>query len=201
MKKVLTGLQNSLIIFDKFSQKVFGPILRKFPTWLTPNLLSGSRIILLGLILYVYVQLENIFIYNCLIILAGLTDYFDGLLARVKNMVTDLGKIMDRSIDKVFAIPILILFLNFENYFSYLTIIYIVVDTIALISTLHAALYLKKLTPSNVIGKIKFILIFLAFLLYPYNNFYFVELFLILPATIMAIWSLLNHQWRQSTTV
>ncbi len=201
MNKIFIGLQNSLMIFDKFSQKIFGPILRKFPTWLTPNLLSGSRIILLGLILYVYVQLENIFIYNCLIILAGLTDYFDGLLARVKNLVTDLGKIMDRSIDKVFTIPILILFLNFENYFSYLTIIYIVVDTIALISTLHAALYLKKLTPSNAIGKIKFILIFLAFLFYPYNNFYFVELFLILPATIMAIWSLLNHQWRQSTTV
>lgn len=201
MKKVFNGLQNGLSILDRFSQKLFGPFLKKFPAWLTPNILSGSRIVLLGLILYVYIKLENIFIYSCLIILAGLTDYFDGLLARVKNMVTDLGKIMDRSIDKVFTIPILILFLNFENYFSYFTIIYIVVDTIALMSTLHASLYLKKLTPSNAIGKIKFILIFLALLLYPYNNHYFVELFLILPATIMAIWSLLNHQMRQTTTV
>ncbi len=205
MKKIFTilqtGLQTGLTLFDKLSQKILGPLLKKIPNWLTPNILSGSRIILLGLILYVYIKLQDILLYNFLIIIAGLTDYLDGLLARVKNMVTDLGKIMDRSIDKVFTIPILILFLNFENYFSYLTVCYIIIDTIALVNTLHAALYLKKLTSSNVIGKIKFILIFLALLLYPHNNQYLVELLLILPATIMAIWSLLNHQWRQTTTV
>ncbi len=201
MEKIFTVLQTGLTLFDKFSQKIFGPALKKFPNWLTPNMLSGSRIILLGIILYVYIKLQDILLYNFLIAVAGLTDYLDGLLARVKNMVTDLGKIMDRSIDKVFTIPILILFLNFDNYFSYLTVCYIIIDTIALINTLHAALYLKKLTPSNVIGKIKFILIFLALLLYPHNNQYLVEMLLILPATIMATWSLLNHQWRQSTTV
>lgn len=203
MKKIIIWLEKILLAFDKFSQKIFGPILKKFPNWLTPNIVSSSRIILLGLIIYFYLGWQNKLLVTITTLIAGITDYIDGLLARVKNQVTDLGKIMDRSIDKVFTIPMVVLFLDFSSWLSLVPIFYITIETIALIITLHTALYDLPLTPSNVIGKIKFIIVFIAILLLPYNNHHaqFVEIFLILPATLMASWSLLNHKKRQSTTV
>jgi len=201
MKKVFIFLEKFLLTFDKFSQKLLGPTLKKFPNWLTPNIVSSSRIFLLGLIIYFYLTLESKLLVTVTTLMAGITDYLDGLLARVKNQVTDLGKIMDRSIDKVFTIPIIVLFLDFSNWLSIISIFYIVIETTALIMTLYAALYDLPLTPSNVIGKVKFIIIFTAILLLPYNYSSLVEIFLILPATLMAGWSLLNHKKRQTAVI
>lgn len=201
MKKIIKLLEKTLQKFDYFSQKLLGPILKKFPWWLTPNIVSSSRILLLGFILFFHLAWENKLLVTITTLVAGITDYIDGLLARVTNQVTDLGKIMDRSIDKVFTIPIIVLFMDFTSWFSLIPIFYVIIETTALIQTLYTSLYNKPLTPSNIIGKIKFILIFIAILFYPYNHTGFVELLLVLPATIMAGWSLLNHKKRQTTVV
>ncbi len=74
-----------------------------------PNLLSITRLFLVfPLILFLEVNRPSyVFI---LIIIGGLTDYFDGLIARKFNLKTRLGAILDPLSDKVFyLIPLVFL--------------------------------------------------------------------------------------------
>ena len=41
---------------------------------------------------------------GCSIVAAAITDYFDGKLARVRNLVTDLGRLLDPLADKLLLV-------------------------------------------------------------------------------------------------
>ena len=77
-----------------------------------PNLLSISRLFLvLPLILFLEIN-KPLYVF-ILIIIGGLTDYFDGLIARKYNLKTRLGAILDPLSDKVFyLIPLVFLCKN-----------------------------------------------------------------------------------------
>ncbi len=49
------------------------------------------------------------FVCGCLFLIASLTDFIDGYLARKKNQVTDFGKMMDAIADKVLVDSVLII--------------------------------------------------------------------------------------------
>ncbi len=63
-----------------------------------PNVLSVIRLIGVPF-LFVLVQLENQFWFLGYFIFLGLTDFFDGYLARRWNQVTDLGSMLDSIAD------------------------------------------------------------------------------------------------------
>ena len=70
-----------------------------------PNILSLVRIILVPLILWLLIQ--NLYIISAIIItIAGLTDYFDGYLARKYNSESLVGFYLDAIADKVLIITI-----------------------------------------------------------------------------------------------
>ena len=77
-----------------------------------PNLLSISRLLLVfPLILFLEID-RRPYVFT-LIIIGGLTDYFDGLIARKFNLKTRLGAILDPLSDKVFyLIPLVFLCKN-----------------------------------------------------------------------------------------
>ena len=80
-----------------------------------PNLLSLIRIILIpvfGVLFYRGEMLWAVII----LVLSGLTDFFDGKIARKFNQVSELGKVLDPVADKLTQMTIaIILFLTFQK--------------------------------------------------------------------------------------
>ena len=71
------------------------------------NFITIARILLAPIIL-VFLIFENYLICTVLFFLAGLTDYFDGYLARKYNAESEFGEILDPIADKILVIFILI---------------------------------------------------------------------------------------------
>lgn len=65
-----------------------------------PNLLSIFRILLLPIYLY-FVLRQSFYVAGVVIVVSGLSDYLDGVIARRYNQVTDLGKVLDPFADKL----------------------------------------------------------------------------------------------------
>ena len=70
------------------------------------NLITFSRI-LLAPIIFAFLMLDNFLICLVLFIVAGISDYFDGYLARKHNAESQLGEILDPIADKILVIFIL----------------------------------------------------------------------------------------------
>ena len=78
--------------------------------WNLPNLLSGFRILLVpALVVALLTKYEGKEIVAlALFLLASLTDFLDGYLARRWNLVTRLGKLLDPAADKILTSAALI---------------------------------------------------------------------------------------------
>ena len=65
------------------------------------NLLTFSRILLGAFIFILLMSPDNFLLAFILFFIAGITDYFDGYLARKYNSVSELGEILDPIADKI----------------------------------------------------------------------------------------------------
>jgi len=82
----------------------------------TPNVLSFFRLCLTPLIIWQYVFKHNYDIALYLLVLSGLTDIADGIIARKFDMVSDFGKAFDPIADKLTQIAMLLcLVTRFHN--------------------------------------------------------------------------------------
>ncbi len=66
-----------------------------------PNLLSFFRLCLIPLFMWLYCVERNYLWTGIILIISGLTDTVDGIIARKFNMISDLGKVLDPIADKV----------------------------------------------------------------------------------------------------
>ena len=72
------------------------------------NFLTISRI-LIGVIIFILLAFDkNIFLAFILFLVAGLTDYFDGFLARKYGLTSQFGEIVDPIADKILIVFVLI---------------------------------------------------------------------------------------------
>lgn len=81
-----------------------------------PNLMGYFRIALVGVYMYFFYNSMNGGVYwpvIATIVLSGMTDFFDGKVARRFNMVTEWGKVLDPIADKI-TIGAIILSLTFK---------------------------------------------------------------------------------------
>ena len=78
--------------------------------WTIPNLLSVIRILLIPVFAYLFYNDEKIWAVVILAI-SGLSDTFDGQIARKFNQISDLGKVLDPVADKLTQIAIAIMLL------------------------------------------------------------------------------------------
>ena len=81
-----------------------------------PNKLTVSRLILTAIFLLVmFVEFPfHITAALVLFVAASLTDLFDGIIARRRNLMTDFGKLMDPLADKVLICSAFIAFIELE---------------------------------------------------------------------------------------
>ena len=80
-----------------------------------PNLLTVIRIIFASLIALILIFFDSKMAYLISFILfslAGVTDYFDGWLARKKGQISDLGRMLDPIADKILVISTFIILMT-----------------------------------------------------------------------------------------
>lgn len=100
-----------------------------------------------------------------LCIIAAITDFLDGYVARKRNEITEFGKIIDPLADKVLVALIVIKLYLIGEVNSYYFLIIILRDIIIFFGGIIISLKLKKVLPSNLLGKITVTSIGLVFLL------------------------------------
>lgn len=77
-----------------------------------PNVLTYLRMAVIPVIVVLLIPPSSDFLRNLaflVYVLASLTDYFDGLLARRRNTVTSIGKLLDPLADKLLTSAVLIM--------------------------------------------------------------------------------------------
>ena len=127
-----------------------------------------------------------------LFIVASITDFIDGKIARKYNLITDTGKILDAIADKVLVNSVLIIFTYNGFIHPIIAVIYIVRDEVVNALRIHAA---KNgiVVPAGMNGKIKTFTMMVGLSLMFFYNLPFelinihLDKFLVYFATIMSV--------------
>ncbi len=154
-----------------------------------PNLLSIARTVL---VIPIIILLEYHLVYWSLVIFlfGGLSDYFDGLLARRYNIVSGTGKLLDPLADKIFIMGILIYMIKTLDISFWL--VFIILFRELIITGLRAEMASKNyILPAGRMGKWKtftqFFSIFFLMLSYINRNFYQFGIILLYIAVVLTI--------------
>ena len=145
----------------------------------------------------VLVQL-NYIIAGVIFIIASLTDFLDGYLARKNNQVTDLGKMLDAIADKVLVSPVLIVLAANGFIPTVIPVIYITRDIVVDAIKMQAASK-GKVQAAIKSGKYKTASMMVGICLVFFYNIPFefinirVDLFLLFFACIMAVVSAFEY--------
>jgi CDP-diacylglycerol--glycerol-3-phosphate 3-phosphatidyltransferase len=134
-------------------------------------------------------------------IIASISDFFDGKIARKNNLITDTGKILDAIADKVLVNSVLIIFASNGFIHPIIAVIYIFRDEIVNALRIHAA---KNgiVVPAGMNGKIKTFAMMVGLSLMFFYNLPFelinirVDKFLIYFATIMSVVSGIEYYYK-----
>lgn len=108
--------------------------------WTIPNLLSFFRILLIPAFAVLFSKGQLVWAV-VMLALSGLSDFFDGKIARRFNQVSELGKILDPIADKLtqatIAIMLFITFFRAENHtlhlFAWVFLLFIVKEMVMLV--------------------------------------------------------------------
>lgn len=90
-----------------------------------PNKLTLLRICLIPVfVILMLSQVSNFFLISCIIfIIASITDFLDGKIARKYNLATDFGKFMDPLADKLLVLSALICMIEYDLVAGWMVII------------------------------------------------------------------------------
>ena len=91
-----------------------------------PNVLSFFRLCLIPVIIWLYIEKQDYLWTLLILILSGLTDIVDGIIARKCNMVSDFGKAFDPVADKLTQIAMLFCLVSRFDYMIYPLILLII---------------------------------------------------------------------------
>ncbi|MEE1321662.1 MAG: CDP-alcohol phosphatidyltransferase family protein [Acutalibacteraceae bacterium] len=129
--------------------------------WTIPNLLSFIRILLIPVFAYLFYNDQKIAAVAVLAI-SGLSDTFDGQIARRFNQVSALGKVLDPVADKLtqitIAVMLLIDFRNAENSliraFGWVFLVFLIKEAVMIIGGLVMLLLNIRPGAAEIWGKL-----------------------------------------------
>jgi len=129
--------------------------------WTIPNLLSFIRILLIPVFAYLFYNDQKIAAVAVLAI-SGLSDTFDGQIARRFNQVSALGKVLDPVADKLtqitIAVMLLIDFRNAENNliraFGWVFLVFLIKEAVMIIGGLVMLLMNIRPGAAEIWGKL-----------------------------------------------
>ena len=140
-----------------------------------------------------------------LFILAALTDFLDGYLARSRNMVTDFGKVMDAIADKVLVNGLLII-LAYDGFISIAIPVIIITRDIFVDSFKMASGKKGKVIAASFTGKAKTMCMMIGMALTMFYNLPFeliginIGYALIIIATILSVISACEYYYHTKDT-
>ncbi|MBI2049846.1 MAG: CDP-alcohol phosphatidyltransferase family protein [Candidatus Staskawiczbacteria bacterium] len=206
MQRFIERLKLFLEKLDRLRDEVLFVFIK--PYWsnkITPNKITTVRIII-GVLLFIllfFLRIENKTLIISLFFLGVLTDLLDGSVARAKNMVTELGAMLDPAADRIIIITIAVYSL-FENHKWLLLILLLieVFNTFVSINYKTKKVYLE----SNIFGKTKMVmqsLVFIAILFVWPNPPHQFFIFLLWISAAFAVLSIVYKilEIRQTKTV
>lgn len=118
-----------------------------------PNILSVLRILLIIPFVFFFLS-KNYIAAAAMVIISGLSDMFDGMIARKFNQITALGKILDPIADKLTLVAVIICIGIIVPKIIPLVVILVVKDLLMLLG--GAYLIQKKITPPAANGTASF---------------------------------------------
>ncbi len=129
--------------------------------WTIPNLLSFIRILLIPVFAYLYyndMKIEAV----AVLAASGLSDLFDGKIARRFNQVSALGKVLDPVADKLTQITIAVmLFLDFKsaentmiNAFGWVFLVFLIKEGVMIVGGLVMLLMNIRPGAAEIYGKV-----------------------------------------------
>lgn len=127
-----------------------------FKGWNTiPNWLSFIRIALIPVFAVLFVQGHQL-VAVIIMIIAALTDLFDGKIARKFNQVSNLGKLLDPIADKLsqMAIVIVLLYSYWDNPIKYLFFFFIVKEVVMILGGVLLLSKGMRPTAAEIWGKV-----------------------------------------------
>jgi len=147
-----------------------------------PLYLTLVRILFSPLFLVIYLHYERMgislillpYILLLLLILSELSDLFDGVVARRKNQVTDLGKVLDPMADSIFRLSVFLTFTQGVIQLP-LLLVFVFIYRDSIISTLRTVCALRGVAlAARLTGKVKAVIqamtaFFIIILLIPYS--------------------------------
>ncbi len=140
-------------LIDRIVDKVF---LWVIPHSITPNQMTVVRFILVPVVYWLLIS-GNFGPALIVFIIAASTDFIDGAMARTRNQITDIGKVIDPLADKMLILSVLLYF-GFKYLIIDIFIIVIILEILAvLLSVFFNTTTGNKPIGANVFGKIKMI--------------------------------------------
>lgn len=172
-----------------------------------PNKLTVFRLILIVPIVYLLISREQLiyltgdlrlfkitnYVVVFLFIVASITDYYDGVIARKLNLITNFGKLFDPFADKLLVISVLLVFAAYR-YVS-VVLVLIVIARELFITSYRALVATKgKVIAADVLGKYKtffqMIMIIVALL---FNTSILVNNLLLMPSVLLSLISAFDY--------
>lgn len=150
-----------------------------FPVYLIKNVQLDLRYIIAGV----------------LFIIACLSDFVDGRIARKRHLVTDLGKFLDAIADKILVNSVLVIFAANGMVSPFIAVVVIARDTIVDAIRMMAASR-GKVIAAGISGKIKSAFMMIGLSLTFFKNLPFelfglrISNFIIISATVLSIYSM-----------